>query len=124
MLSLISAATSSVSPPATTLTPLSLSSIPLLSTAPLGTPNLTLPASSLLPTSSLLGLLSSAPLGTPNLTLPASSLLPTSSLPGTVCCTSNQSQPLPSFLLNYPPLSASKQLYPNPGKTDLADPGT
>lgn len=84
--SLASATTSSGSP---ATTPLSLSSIPLL------------PA---------------APLGAPTLTLPASALLPTSSLPSTVWC-SYQSQPLPpASAPTTPPFQLASSFAPIPGK--------
>ena len=84
--SLASAITSSGSP---ATTPLSLSSIPLL------------PA---------------APLGTPTLTLPTSALLPTSSLPSTVWC-SYQSQPLPpASAPTTPPFQLASSFAPIPGK--------
>ena len=55
-------------------------------------------------------------LGAPTLTLPASSLLPTSSL-GTVWHNSSKPAAAPSFLPNYPPLASS--FVPIPGKLTL-----
>ena len=84
--SLISAVTNIMSP-TTTLTPLSLSSIPLMATAPLDAPALMQLASSLLP------------------------------LLGTVWCTSNKSQPLPpASSPTISPFQLASSFAPIPGK--------